>query len=154
MRALLDVNVLIALLDPDHIFNTQVKTWVHQTPGGWATCPITENGLVRIVCGPSYPNPVSAPDAISLLERIHPRPRVGSGSGNRHLPTRSSSKTWWRTSHTGPPHYANSRPRRHPVRAHPHRHVCTVVGHIFKSHPQITSSNELGNSATQEPRKQ
>ncbi|MDR0594434.1 MAG: hypothetical protein LBG60_14520 [Bifidobacteriaceae bacterium] len=42
-----------------------------QFGGGWATCPITENGFARIVAQPSCANPVSAPEAISLLERVH-----------------------------------------------------------------------------------
>lgn len=55
MRALLDINVLIALLDADHVFHTRAHTWWAANAGkGWASCPLTENGLVRIMCHPGY----------------------------------------------------------------------------------------------------
>jgi len=55
MRALLDINVVIALLDPDHAFHERVHSWwaVNQTEG-WASCPIIENGVVRIMSNPAY----------------------------------------------------------------------------------------------------
>lgn len=54
---LLDVNVLIALLDPAHINHNAAHRWFakvrkHQ----WATCPITENAVIRILSNPSYPS--------------------------------------------------------------------------------------------------
>ncbi|MBS0324989.1 MAG: PIN domain-containing protein [Proteobacteria bacterium] len=59
MRALLDVNVLIALLDADHSLHERARRWF----GGrnrreWASCPITQNGCVRIMSHPNYPNAV------------------------------------------------------------------------------------------------
>ncbi len=55
MRALLDVNVLIALLDADHVFHDRAHTWwATGARTGWASCPLTENGLVRIMCHPGY----------------------------------------------------------------------------------------------------
>ncbi|WP_269523498.1 TA system VapC family ribonuclease toxin [Coraliomargarita parva] len=55
MRALLDVNVLIALFDADHIFNDRAHAWLEsQAAEGIATCPLTENGLVRILTNPGY----------------------------------------------------------------------------------------------------
>ena len=55
MRALLDVNVVIALLDPDHAFHERAHAWwaAHQG-AGWASCPITENGVVRIMSNQGY----------------------------------------------------------------------------------------------------
>jgi uncharacterized protein len=55
MRSLLDVNVLIALFDPDHVFHDRAHTWwaAHQGTG-WASCPLTENGFVRIMSQPTY----------------------------------------------------------------------------------------------------
>lgn len=54
--ALLDVNVLIALFDPEHIHHDTSHTWFGgQGRGQWATCPTTENGLVRVVSNPAYP---------------------------------------------------------------------------------------------------
>ena len=49
MRALLDVNVLIALLDADHVHHARARTWLHDhSADGWASCPITQNGCARI----------------------------------------------------------------------------------------------------------
>jgi toxin-antitoxin system PIN domain toxin len=54
--SLLDVNVLIALLDPDHEFHDLAHAWFRLNRNmGWATCPITENGCVRILGKPAYP---------------------------------------------------------------------------------------------------
>ena len=50
---LLDVNVLIALVDPAHIQDDNTHQWFSQTGNrSFATCPITENGLLRIVGHP------------------------------------------------------------------------------------------------------
>ncbi len=55
MRALLDVNVIIALLDPDHAFHERAHDWwAANSKRGWASCPLTENGVVRIMSHPSY----------------------------------------------------------------------------------------------------
>jgi toxin-antitoxin system PIN domain toxin len=55
---LLDVNVLIALMDPAHEFHAPAHAWFqHNRHHGWATCPITENGCVRILSKPGYPFP-------------------------------------------------------------------------------------------------
>jgi len=88
MRALLDVNVLIALLDAAHLHHARAMTWLLENiHDGWASCPLTQNGCIRIMSLPGYQNPVPAaavaerlaaatatdhhafwPDAISLLE--------------------------------------------------------------------------------------
>ena len=55
MRALLDVNVVIALLDPDHAFHERAHDWwAKNGKHGWASCPLTENGVVRIMSHPGY----------------------------------------------------------------------------------------------------
>lgn len=55
MTYLLDVNVLIALLDEDHVSHGAAHDWFEQTGArGWATCAITQNGYVRIVSAKSY----------------------------------------------------------------------------------------------------
>jgi len=55
MRALLDVNVVIALLDPDHAFHERAHDWwAAHAKSGWASCPIVENGVVRIMSHPGY----------------------------------------------------------------------------------------------------
>lgn len=53
--ALLDVNVLVALFDPDHVHHEIAHDWfADHHAAGWATCPITENGFVRVVSNPAY----------------------------------------------------------------------------------------------------
>jgi toxin-antitoxin system PIN domain toxin len=55
MRALLDVNIIIALLDPDHAFHERAhEWWATNMKRGWASCPLTENGVVRIMSNPNY----------------------------------------------------------------------------------------------------
>jgi toxin-antitoxin system PIN domain toxin len=57
VRALLNVNVLIALLDQNHIAHDSAWQWMESNiESGWATCPITENGCLRIMFPPAYPN--------------------------------------------------------------------------------------------------
>jgi toxin-antitoxin system PIN domain toxin len=54
MRTLLDVNVLIALLDDAHVFSRRANEWLDAKPRHIATCPIVENGVVRILSAPAY----------------------------------------------------------------------------------------------------
>lgn len=55
MRALFDVNFIIALLDPDHVHNSTAHDWWSANrEHGWASCPITENGVIRILSHPNY----------------------------------------------------------------------------------------------------
>lgn len=55
MRALLDVNVLIALLDADHSFHNRAHAWwVSNKSAGWASCAIIENAVARIMANPGY----------------------------------------------------------------------------------------------------
>ena len=55
MRALLDVNVLIALFDPDHVFHGRAHNWwAARGKEGWASCPLTENGMIRVMSNPNY----------------------------------------------------------------------------------------------------
>lgn len=89
MRALLDINVLIALLDAQHIHHRLAMAWLEQNiKHGWASCPLTQNGVIRIMSQPTYPNPLTPavisarlteasvtswhqfwPDDISLLDK-------------------------------------------------------------------------------------
>jgi hypothetical protein len=73
---LLDVNVLIALIDPAHVAHDAAHAWF-STKGfaAWATCPMTENAVLRIVGHPKYPNTPGAPAAIAGIVsglRAHP----------------------------------------------------------------------------------
>ena len=53
-RTLLDVNVLIALLDDAHVFSRRANEWLDAAPRRIATCPIVENGVIRIMSAPAY----------------------------------------------------------------------------------------------------
>jgi toxin-antitoxin system PIN domain toxin len=67
--ALLDVNLLVALFDPDHVHHDLAHDWFADHRGnGWATCPLTENGLVRILSNLKY-SPVAERPA-RIIERL------------------------------------------------------------------------------------
>jgi hypothetical protein len=67
--ALLDVNLLVALFDQAHVHHEMAHDWFadHQADG-WATCPITENGFVRVLSNPAYGSEVTRP--VDLLNRL------------------------------------------------------------------------------------
>jgi len=68
MRALLDVSALVALFDGGHALHDAVGSWFEQrAEPGWATYALTENGVVRVLSQPAYPNAVSASAAVALL---------------------------------------------------------------------------------------
>lgn len=68
MRALLDVNVLIALLDDEHTAHRVAWAWFRQNAAdGWASCPITQNGCIRILSNPGYPNSRSVTEVVERL---------------------------------------------------------------------------------------
>jgi uncharacterized protein len=65
---LLDVNVLIALIDPGHVQHDAAHEWfASRGHESWATCPMTENGLIRIVGHSRYPNTPGSPAAVMSL---------------------------------------------------------------------------------------
>jgi toxin-antitoxin system PIN domain toxin len=64
----LDVNVLIALLDSDHASHDSAINWFEKhARQGWASCPITENGCIRIMSNPGYPNPLPVQAVVARL---------------------------------------------------------------------------------------
>jgi hypothetical protein len=69
---LLDVNLLLALTDPMHIHHEVAHLWfVEKGQQAWATCPLTENGFVRIASHPNYPNrPGEAPVVLDILRQL------------------------------------------------------------------------------------
>lgn len=70
MRALLDINVLLALLDAGHVDHQRAQEWISkEIRHGWASCALTQNGFVRIISQPKYPSPISPSLAIELLRR-------------------------------------------------------------------------------------
>lgn len=65
MTYLLDVNVVIALIDPDHTLHDPAHLWLSSLGRqSWATCPTTENGVLRIVGHPNYRNSPGNPAAV------------------------------------------------------------------------------------------
>ena len=75
MRSLLDVNVLIALLDENHVHHAAAAVWLdNHIASGWASCPITQNGCVRILSQPSYPNALGVSEAIDLMRKATSTP--------------------------------------------------------------------------------
>ncbi len=71
MRSLLDISVVIALLDPDHDFHHRAHTWWASVQAeGWASCPITQNGVVRVMSNPAYnPRRSLSPASVCTLLR-------------------------------------------------------------------------------------
>jgi toxin-antitoxin system PIN domain toxin len=68
VRSLLDVNVLIALLDAAHVHHRLASDWFAANIGqGWASCPLTQNGCLRILSQPRYPNAVPLAEAALRL---------------------------------------------------------------------------------------
>ena len=72
IRYLLDVNVLLALIDPDHVWHSVAHVWfAAESDRAWATCPLTENGVLRIAGNSRYPNsPGSPAEVANLMERL------------------------------------------------------------------------------------
>lgn len=70
MRALLDVNCLLGLMDEDHVHHASALSWWGQNGKfGWASCALTQNGYVRISCQRTYANPQPLQTAIARLAR-------------------------------------------------------------------------------------
>lgn len=75
MSALLDVNVLIALFDSDHVSHQIAIGWfTAHAKEGWASCPLTENGFVRVMSNPAYPNPLPIDSLIKRLAEASHQP--------------------------------------------------------------------------------
>lgn len=68
MADLYDVNALLALFDEEHEKHDIVKTWFNRNPEqGWASCPLTQNGYLRVRSQPSYPRPLLLAEAYAQL---------------------------------------------------------------------------------------
>ena len=69
-RSLLDINVLLALLDADHVDHSRTREWLEaEIDNGWASCAITQNGFVRVISQPRYPSPIPVALAVERLLR-------------------------------------------------------------------------------------
>jgi uncharacterized protein len=75
LKSLLDVNVLIALLDSDHVHHQKATEWL-QTYGnaGWSSCSITINGCARILSNPSYPRSLPLAQVLVRLKEATQSP--------------------------------------------------------------------------------
>ena len=69
---LLDINLLLALTDPMHVHHEPSHEWFAENgQPAWATCPLTENGFIRIASHPNYPNrPGDVPAVCYILGQI------------------------------------------------------------------------------------
>ena len=72
MTALLDANVLIALVVAEHVHHDAAAEWLSASDEAFATCPITQGSLVRFLLRTGQPAAV-ARDVVSAVE-----------SANRH----------------------------------------------------------------------
>ncbi|MCF8154567.1 MAG: PIN domain-containing protein [Rhodoferax sp.] len=69
MRALLDINVLIALHDREHVHHERAALWLESNIlHGWASCPLTQNGCLRIMSQPGYSSPQPLAVLIAMLQ--------------------------------------------------------------------------------------
>ena len=71
-HSLLDTSVLIALCDPSHSMHGAALAWLARVTDGVATCPIVENGAVRILSQPKYASgtPISTATAVLAVREI------------------------------------------------------------------------------------
>jgi toxin-antitoxin system PIN domain toxin len=68
---LLDVNAVIALIDPLHVHHERAHRWfATRAEETWHTCPIVQNGVVRVVSHPKYPNSQPAPVVLASLSSL------------------------------------------------------------------------------------
>lgn len=94
MRALLDVNALIALLDEEHVHHAEILAWLslEENPSqGFATCAITQLGLIRVMSSKGYFKPVATYEAAAQLEQM-------TRKGHRYLgiPTPCEGAVRWK----------------------------------------------------------
>ncbi len=81
-RNLLDLNVLIALTDPEHIHRRKAERWFLSTgKDNWGVCPLTESGFIRLTTNPAMQaGTITLERAIAILQalRAHPGYRYWS----------------------------------------------------------------------------
>lgn len=71
MPYLLDVNVLIALLDENHVHHVRAMEWfADRAQDDWLTCSTVENGAIRIMSGSRYGPTAFAPYDVSVRLRL------------------------------------------------------------------------------------
>jgi uncharacterized protein len=74
--ALLDVNALVALAWDSHVHHARIREWFGENAAnGWATCPLTESGFVRVSANPKVlPSPIGVATAREVLGALRARP--------------------------------------------------------------------------------
>jgi uncharacterized protein len=70
--ALLDVNALVALAWDSHVHHAAIRSWFRANgAAGWATCPMTESGFVRVSANPKVlPSAISVKAARAVLSAL------------------------------------------------------------------------------------
>jgi len=76
VTALLDINVLLAMLWPRHIFFQNASRWFAAHRGaGWATCPMSQAGLVRLYTQPAVMGvEISPQESMEVLQQTCAEP--------------------------------------------------------------------------------
>lgn len=69
-RNLPDLNVLIALTDPDHRLNGKAREWFTARRGVWGLCPLTEAGYIRITTNPAIQSRRKMEQSIAILQSL------------------------------------------------------------------------------------
>lgn len=71
MIELPDVNVLVALLDGMHVHHRTAKIWFDAAANtGWATCPLTISGVIRVISRPQVSSNFTVSDVRDLLAAL------------------------------------------------------------------------------------
>jgi len=81
MRALFDVDALIALIDEEHVHHDAIFEWVNRgevLPHGFATCSITQMGCIRVMSSKGYGSSFAPHEVAAKLERL-------TRAGHRYL---------------------------------------------------------------------
>lgn len=88
-RNLLDLNVLIALTEPEHIHRRKAERWFLSTgKDNWGVCPLTEAGFIRITTNPALQaGTITLERAIEILQSLR------SHSGYRYWPI-TDTESW------------------------------------------------------------
>jgi toxin-antitoxin system PIN domain toxin len=75
-RALLDVNVVLALIDPRHAFHDAAHRWA-AAPSEWLLCPMVENGVLRVASSPRYATTLGSATVVrDVLQALRALPQV------------------------------------------------------------------------------
>lgn len=95
MRALLDVNALIALLDAEHVHHAVVVAWLSREdvlPHGFATCAVTQLGCIRVMSGKGYPRPFQPHEVAAKLDAL-----TRQGHCYLDMPPPASGQIHWKS---------------------------------------------------------